>query len=129
MPRERARGATWVRPELVGEVVFRNWTPDGRLRAPSWRGLRSDKDAADLEPEAAPRLSTPGPQRRTGGTRASNCWWRWKAAELTVQSGQGPLPGRGLHQGQVIDYYSRVAPVLLPHLKDRPVTLRRFPTA
>lgn len=49
VPRERARGGRWVRPSLVGEVVFRNWTPDGRLRAPSWRGLRADKDPEDLE--------------------------------------------------------------------------------
>ena len=50
VPRERAKGAHWVRPELVGEVVFLEWTPDGRLRAPSWRGLRPDKDPGDLEP-------------------------------------------------------------------------------
>jgi bifunctional non-homologous end joining protein LigD len=54
VPRERAKGAHWVAPELVGEVVFRNWTPDGRLRAPSWRGLRSDKDPEDLEPMDLP---------------------------------------------------------------------------
>jgi bifunctional non-homologous end joining protein LigD len=48
VPRQRARGATWVRPVLVGEVVFRDWTPDQRLRAPSWRGLRPDKDPDDL---------------------------------------------------------------------------------
>ncbi|BBH68478.1 hypothetical protein ACTI_51630 [Actinoplanes sp. OR16] len=43
VPREHARHARWVEPLLVGEVVFRNWTPDGRLRHPSWRGLRTDK--------------------------------------------------------------------------------------
>jgi bifunctional non-homologous end joining protein LigD len=49
VPRERARGARWVRPSLVGEVVFRDWTQDDRLRAPAWRGLRPDKRAADVE--------------------------------------------------------------------------------
>jgi len=43
MPRADARGAHWVDPALVGEVAFRNWTPDLRLRHPSWRGLRTDK--------------------------------------------------------------------------------------
>ncbi|OKI36658.1 hypothetical protein A6A25_21595 [Saccharothrix sp. CB00851] len=43
VPRERARGARWVRPELVGEVAFRQWTADGRLRFPTWRGLRPDR--------------------------------------------------------------------------------------
>lgn len=54
VPRERARGATWVEPTLVGEVMFRNWTPDHRLRAPSWRGLRPDKDLDDLLIEELP---------------------------------------------------------------------------
>lgn len=43
VPREYARNAHWVEPELVGEVEFRQWTSDGRLRAPSWRGLRPDR--------------------------------------------------------------------------------------
>lgn len=48
IPADRARGAHWVRPSLVGEVVFREWTADGRMRAPSWRGLRPDRDPEDL---------------------------------------------------------------------------------
>lgn len=42
VPREFARDAHWVEPLLVGEVVYTSWTKDGRLRAPSWRGLRED---------------------------------------------------------------------------------------
>lgn len=53
VPRYRAKGARWVRPDLVGEVVFREWTPDGRLRFPSWRGLRPDKTPDDV-PDDAP---------------------------------------------------------------------------
>ncbi len=49
VPRDRAKGAHWVKPELVGEVVFRDWTNDGRLRAPAWRGLRQDKRPEDVE--------------------------------------------------------------------------------
>ena len=45
VPRADARGAHWVRPELVGEVRFTEWTRDGRLRHPAWRGLRPDKNA------------------------------------------------------------------------------------
>lgn len=48
VPRERAKGAKWLSPELVGEVVFRQWTPDGRLRFPSWRGLRPDKTPEEV---------------------------------------------------------------------------------
>ena len=47
VPREEARKARWVRPELVGEVVYRVLTKDGRLRHAAWRGLRSDKDPSD----------------------------------------------------------------------------------
>ncbi|GAB3567587.1 hypothetical protein GCM10027445_16090 [Amycolatopsis endophytica] len=48
VPREYARNAHWVEPELVGEVEFRQWTSDGRLRAPSWRGLRPDREPEDV---------------------------------------------------------------------------------
>jgi bifunctional non-homologous end joining protein LigD len=48
VPRERAKGARWVRPELVGEVVFRRWTDDGRMRHPTWRGLRPDKTPEEV---------------------------------------------------------------------------------
>ncbi|WP_086827624.1 non-homologous end-joining DNA ligase [Allokutzneria sp. NRRL B-24872] len=43
VPREFARRAEWVEPDLVGEVVFQSWTSDGRLRLPRWRGLRPDR--------------------------------------------------------------------------------------
>jgi bifunctional non-homologous end joining protein LigD len=48
VPREYARAARWVRPTLVGDIEYRNWTPDGRLRHPTWRGLRPDKEPAEV---------------------------------------------------------------------------------
>jgi bifunctional non-homologous end joining protein LigD len=53
IPREFVRGARWVEPEVVGEVSFRNWTSDGRMRHPSWRGLRLDKHPAQTWPGGA----------------------------------------------------------------------------
>jgi bifunctional non-homologous end joining protein LigD len=47
IPREHARGVRWVEPVLVGEVAYRNVTPDGRLRHPSWRGLRPDRTVGE----------------------------------------------------------------------------------
>ncbi|PXY16637.1 non-homologous end-joining DNA ligase [Prauserella muralis] len=47
IPREYARRATWVEPVLVGEVEHRQWTGDGRLRHPSWRGLRPDREPGE----------------------------------------------------------------------------------
>jgi bifunctional non-homologous end joining protein LigD len=52
VPREHARGAHWVEPELVGEVRFGEWTRDGRLRHPAWRGLRPDKSADEVVRES-----------------------------------------------------------------------------
>jgi bifunctional non-homologous end joining protein LigD len=51
VPADHARGAQWVQPRLVGEVAFAEWTADALLRHPSWRGLRADKDPADLSAE------------------------------------------------------------------------------
>ncbi len=53
VPAEHARVANWVRPNLVGEVLYGEWTRDNRLRHPSWRGLRPDKDARDVVREQA----------------------------------------------------------------------------
>jgi bifunctional non-homologous end joining protein LigD len=43
-----ARDARWVTPRLVGEVAYTEWTPEGRIRHPSWRGLRPDKSPSDV---------------------------------------------------------------------------------
>jgi bifunctional non-homologous end joining protein LigD len=51
VPSLDARDAHWVRPELVGEVEFAEWTPTKRLRQPSWRGLRPDKSVEDVRLE------------------------------------------------------------------------------
>ena len=45
------RGVHWVRPELVAEVVFSEWTTDGKLRHPRFEGLRTDKAASDVQRE------------------------------------------------------------------------------
>lgn len=52
VPRAEARDAHWVTPRLVGEVAFSEWTHDGRLRHPVWRGLRPDKSAEEVVPES-----------------------------------------------------------------------------
>ncbi|MGV0624769.1 ATP-dependent DNA ligase [Mycolicibacter minnesotensis] len=51
LPRTDAQGATFVEPRLVGEVRFSEWTPDGRMRQSSWRGLRPDKEPEDVRSE------------------------------------------------------------------------------
>jgi bifunctional non-homologous end joining protein LigD len=51
LPREVTRDAHWVEPALVGEVAYAHWTAEGRLRHPSWRGLRDDLDPDDVVEE------------------------------------------------------------------------------
>ncbi len=149
VPAYRAKGAHWIEPTLVGEVEFRNWTPDGRLRAPSWRGLRSDLDPADLEREAVPDAPVPSPVAAEEPAESPDAATD-EPAERADEPADEPQPqnvlveveGRrlrlsnldkvlypdtGFTKGQVINYYSRVAPVLLGHLAARPVTLRRWP--
>jgi bifunctional non-homologous end joining protein LigD len=53
VPRDHAVGAHWTAPRLVGEVTFTEWTGDGRLRHPSWRGLRPDKEPRDVVRESS----------------------------------------------------------------------------
>jgi bifunctional non-homologous end joining protein LigD len=54
VPREDVRDARWVQPRLVGEVSYRTRTPDGRLRHPSWRGLRPDRDPEEVRRDNVP---------------------------------------------------------------------------
>jgi bifunctional non-homologous end joining protein LigD len=84
VPRPHARGVHWVEPRLVGEVAYRNWTPDGRLRHPSWRGLRADKAPADVHraPTAPPSrevveaaMRTPDGQWRVEVVRRGTSRW------------------------------------------------------
>jgi bifunctional non-homologous end joining protein LigD len=51
LPGPLQRSAHWVRPVRVGEVRFTEWTPEGRLRHPVWRGIRADKTAAEVRRE------------------------------------------------------------------------------
>jgi bifunctional non-homologous end joining protein LigD len=115
LPREDARGATWVRPELVVEVKYGNRTPDGRLRFPRFVRLRPDKSPAETE-------TVPPPQP------ANSTVVRVGDRMLELSNLDKVLyPAAGFTKGEIIDYYTRVAPVLLPHLRDRALTRIRFP--
>ncbi|WP_328647692.1 DNA ligase D [Amycolatopsis sp. NBC_00348] len=127
-PREDTTRARWVEPHLVGEVVYRQFTRGGRVRHTAWRGLRADKSPDDVRaprstgqaaPEPAPSEPAPplGPKITV---QAGN-------RRLTLSNLDKPLFPDGFTKGEVINYYSRVAPVLLPHLAGRPVTFIRFP--
>ncbi|MBI5445224.1 MAG: DNA ligase D [Deltaproteobacteria bacterium] len=122
----RARGLHWVRPELVAEVEFADWTDEGILRHPSFKGLREDKPPRDVvrerpldAPAAGVRSSGAGRERsRTVGRRARG---RLTHPERVV------YPGEGITKRDVAEYYAEVAPWLLPHVADRPLSIVRCP--
>lgn len=85
----RKKGVHWVRPELVAEVAFGSWTNDGRLRHPSFQGLREDKPAGEVVRESGRNGSAPhaAPRARHGAARA--------AAEPSPKKGKrSPPPER-----------------------------------
>jgi bifunctional non-homologous end joining protein LigD len=111
MPKVRKTDVIWVEPRLVCEVEFAEWTHDGRLRAPSYKGLREDKSAEEV------RREEPITDTIKKGTR------ELKLSNLDKVF----FPVEGVTKGDLLEYYRAVAPVLLPHLKDRPFTMVRWP--
>jgi bifunctional non-homologous end joining protein LigD len=102
MPKVRASEVAWVRPKLVAEVKFAEWTHDGHLRAPVYLGLRDDKAAPEVRAEKPSRVKL---------SNLDKVFW----------------PDEGITKGDLIEYYRAIASVLVPHLRDRPFTLRRYP--
>ena len=111
MPKVRKADVVWVEPELVAEVKFAQWTHDGRLRAPVYEGLREDKEATDVHREE------PLPTEIRKGKRT-----------LKLSNLDKPFwPEEGVTKGDLISYYREIAPVLVPHLRERPFTMKRYP--
>jgi bifunctional non-homologous end joining protein LigD len=114
------RGAVWVEPRQVAEVEFREWTQGGQLRAPSYKGLRDDKPAADVVREGGPALVIH--EDKAGAIAVV------EGREIKVSNLDKVLyPAVGFTKRDVITYYADVAPVLLAHLEGRPLTLKRYP--
>jgi bifunctional non-homologous end joining protein LigD len=111
MPRVRKGDVVWVEPQLVCQVGFAEWTHDGHLRAPRYLGLREDK-----APEEVRREQPAATEIRKGRhvLRLSNLdkvFW----------------PSERITKGDLLEYYRAIAPVVVPHLRDRPFTMKRYP--
>ena len=114
MPRIRKGDVVWVEPKLIAEVEFAEWTHDGRLRAPAYLGLREDKDAREVRREVP---DEPIPDVIRKGKRV-----------LRLSNLDKPFwPDEGITKGDLLAYYRDVAPVVVPHLRDRPFTMKRYP--
>ena len=112
MPRVRRGDVVWVEPQLVAQVEFVEWTREGRLRAPVYMGLRDDKSASEVRKERSPLPAVLRKGRR----------------ELRLSNLDKPFwPDEGITKGDLVSYYRDVAEVLVPHLKGRPFTMKRYP--
>jgi bifunctional non-homologous end joining protein LigD len=137
--RQPARGAHFVNPSLVCEVEFTQWTKDGLLRHPVYKGLREDKLATTVVRE---RVQSPPSAVSEGHSRPVEI--RQLIAEgRRVQGGVEVVldglalkltnldkvlyPKTGFTKGKLIEYYAAISPLLLAHLRCRPLTLKRYP--
>ncbi len=108
------RGAVWVQPTRVAEVEFTEWTSDGMMRHPSYKGLREE-----APPSAFLDAGTPvrdGVEIKVGGRSM-------KVTNLDKVM----YPTVGFTKRDVIEYYTAIAPAILAHLEGRPLTRVRFP--
>lgn len=143
-------------PELVCEVEFMEWSRDGSLRHPTFKGLRFDKDPREIVrevqefpvedgpettsetpsetiPQAEPEIRagaavthTAPEDHETPAITSGSIDVDGKTVKLTNLD-KVLYPGPGVTKGDVIRYYAEISHVLIPHLVGRPVTLVRFP--
>ncbi|MHB0976583.1 MAG: DNA ligase D [Candidatus Aquicultorales bacterium] len=128
----------WVRPELVAEVKFQEWTEEGLMRQPVFIGLREDKDPKSVGRERPEQtaLILEGTKLRTPSFKNVRFEEPNEPGEIVEIEGKRQKitnldkvfwPEEGYTKGDLIAYYRSVAPYILPHLKDRPESLHRHP--
>lgn len=120
----------WVEPKLVCEITFQEWTESGIARQPIFVGFREDKAASEVHrelsgpiPEVKPSKAKPSKARSSGAKPAR----RARSGLALTNEEKVYWPDEGYTKGDLIAYYRRVAPVILPYLRDRPQSLHRHP--
>ena len=104
-----ARKVHWLKPELVAEIAFAEFTASGSVRHASFLGLRSDKEAKEVTPET----KQPAPEATSDVKISSRDRVIFPEAQAT--------------KGDLADYYAAVAPLMLAHTARRPISLVRCP--
>jgi bifunctional non-homologous end joining protein LigD len=141
VPREYARGAQWVSPELVAQVQYAELTASGHIRHGVFMGLREDKPAADVTGEVR-MPATPKTPRKTKSASEAATASGSKPAKTRASSRDASeevegvrlthpdkvlFPSMGITKRQLADYYAAMAPRILPFVKARPLSLLRCP--
>jgi bifunctional non-homologous end joining protein LigD len=134
-----ARGVHWVRPELVAEVEFTEWTSDGMLRHPSFQGLREDKPAGQVVRERPVSSGNDAPPTATSPRADARSR---RSTHMPTPAGLAPpdldglhltnpdrilYPEQGITKRQLAEYYATIASWILPHIVARPLALVRCP--
>jgi len=118
---------TWVKPVLVCQVKFSSWTEGGILRMPIFLGLREDKPAKEVHQETAKSVDM-ATTSKTTKARENERSLKLNGKNVPLSNQQKIYwPDEKITKGELIDYYMSVAQTLLPYLKDRPLSLHRFP--
>src|SRR3954471_16728503 len=108
--RQPVANAIFAEPVLVAEIEFAGWTSSRMLRHPSYKGLREDVAPAEVVRERKQtEVEVDGRRLRLTNLRKIL------------------YPESGFTKAQVLHYYARIAPTLLPHLQGRAMTLKRYP--
>ena len=135
----------WVKPELVVQVKYTEWREGGHLRAPVFLHVRRDVEPGAVVREAVARPSAPvpAPAPQAPANAAAHVVEQLEAAGdrgvLDVQGHRVAVTNldkalwpetegrRAITKRDMIRYYARMGPVLVPHLRDRPLTMTRYP--
>jgi bifunctional non-homologous end joining protein LigD len=115
------RGSVWVKPELVAEIKFANWTSDKKLRAPVYMGLRNDKASSEVSREEVALPDFLPADKKEVTTAIGGHSLKFTNLDKVY------YPEDGFTKRDLLNYYDSVANLLLPHLKDRPLSLKRYP--
>ena len=114
------KGTVWVKPELVTQVKFAEWTSDRKLRAPVYLGLRADVEPAQIGRETVVDALLPADKKEVSLDIGGHTLKFTNLDKLY-------FPEDGYTKRDLLNYYNAVSPLLLPHLKDRPLSLKRYP--
>ncbi len=121
IPRADRRGAHYLRPELVAEIAFTEFTGDGILRHPSFIALREDKPASEVVVERPKHLPKAKSKRAEKRSTAESLGIRISNPDRAI------FPEEKLTKRDLADYYAALEPLIMIDAADRPMTLIRCP--